>query len=73
MKIIQISRNENGDWYVVYQLPGVQRGIKGKTKSKVDEVLIIGVPKAKFNAWCKKNNLIVRSEDHDGNIEVFGE
>lgn len=66
MKIIQISRNENGDWYVLYKLR-VQRGIKGKTKSKVDEVLIVGIPQAKFDAWCKKNNLVVHCND-----EVYG-
>ena len=71
MKIIQISQNENGDWYVMYQIP-VQRGIKGKTKSKVNEVLIVGIPGSKFDSWCKKNNLVVRKESVDGKcVEVF--
>ena len=53
-----ISRNKDGNWYVGYRVK-VQRGIKGKTKSKVDEVLIVGIPNSKFDEWCKKHNVRV--------------
>ena len=63
-----ISRNKDGNWYVGYKIK-VQRGIKGKTKSKVDELLIIGIPNSKFDKWCKHNKLIVTSEDGK---EIYG-
>ena len=56
MDIQWISMNANGDFYVGYKVK-VQRGIRGKTKSKVDEVLIVGVPKNDFKDFCLKNDL----------------
>lgn len=56
MNIQWISKNDNGDYYVGYKVK-VQRGIRGKTKSKVDEVLIVGIPKKDFKSFCLKENL----------------
>lgn len=58
MKIEFIVQNENGDYYVGYKHK-VQRGIKGKTRSKVDELLIIGIPKSKFKDYCEKEGIII--------------
>ena len=56
MKIKWISKNDNGDFYVGYTV-SVQRGIRGKTKGKVDELLIIGIPKNQFKEFCNKHAL----------------
>lgn len=72
MTIEFINCNENGDWYVGYRVK-VQRGIKGKTKSKVDELLIVGIPGSQFNDFCKREGIIVKKESiEDGSIEIFG-
>ena len=60
LKIISISQNDNGDWYVIYKIPNVARGLHGKSKGHVDEVLILGIPKAKFPAWCEQNGITVK-------------
>ena len=65
MDIQWISRNENGDFYVCYKTP-VQRGIRGKTKAIVDEVLIIGINKYDFKAFCKKHQI-----DYEKCMEVL--
>ena len=73
MKIQWISANENGDFYVGYKV-NVTRGIRGKTKGKVDEVLIVGVPKAKFNDFCIKEGIVVSVKDKKtGKRTVYGE
>lgn len=56
MTLKWISKNENGDFYVCHSIM-VQRGIKGKSKSKVEEVIIVGVPKNDFKDFCNKHNL----------------
>ena len=56
MNIKWISKNNNGDFYVGYTVK-VSRGIRGKTKSKVDEVLIIGIPKSEMESFCNKHNI----------------
>lgn len=38
-----INRNQNGDYYIIFRLPKVPRGIRGKNKGHADEVLIVGV------------------------------
>ena len=62
IKIEFISRNKDGNWYVGYKTK-VQRGIKGKSRSKVDELLIIGIPDKKFDKWCKEHNIWVQDEE----------
>ena len=58
MEIKFISLNANGDFYVGY-VTKVLRGIKGKTRKLVDEVLIVGIPQAKMNEFCIQHNLVV--------------
>ena len=60
-----ISKNKNGDYYVGFLVP-VQRGIKGKNKGKVDELLIVGVPKNKFPSWCKEHGIEVKEIKEKG-------
>lgn len=48
-----INRNENGDYYFIFKLPKVARGMHGKTKGHVDELLIVGVPQAKLEDYIK--------------------
>jgi len=57
-----ITKNKDGNYYAIYKVK-VQRGIKGKTKSKVDELLIVGIPKSKFKDFCKKHNINVIEEE----------
>ena len=66
MDIKWISKNDNGDYYVGYTV-SVTRGIRGKTKGKVDEVLIIGIPRKEMESFCKKHNINYR-----GVLEVVG-
>lgn len=56
MNIKWISKNNNGDYYIGYTV-SVTRGIRGKTKGKVDELLIIGLPKAELEGFCNKHNI----------------
>lgn len=72
MKVQWISANENGDFYVGYKVK-VTRGIRGKTKGNVDEVLIVGVPKAKFNNFCIKEGIVASVTDtKTGKMIVYG-
>lgn len=56
MKLKFISKNKDGNYYVGFIVP-VQRGIKGKTKSKVDEVMIIGIHRDYFPKWAKEHGI----------------
>ena len=60
MKLIQVSIIKQGV-YFMYQLP-VQRGIKGKSKSKVNEVLVVGIPMNKVQDYCLKENIIITNK-----------
>ena len=40
--------------YCIFRLPNVKRGMHGKTKGHVDELLIVGLPWSKANKWLKK-------------------
>lgn len=55
MKVRFMSTNENGDFYVGYLMENVARGLHGKTKGHVDELLIIGIPRKRFKDWLKKH------------------
>lgn len=64
MQLEFISRNKDGNYYVGYKIV-VQRGIKGKTRSKANELIIIGVPKSKFKEFCKEHDIILKGDvDH---------
>ncbi len=54
-----IQTNEDGNYYVGYRVK-VQRGIRGKNKSKVDELIIVGMHKDDFPAFCKKHHIIIK-------------
>lgn len=58
MRLVQFSLNEKDSAYFIYSLP-VKRGIRGKTKGKVNEVLIIGVPEKQLDSYCYKHNLMI--------------
>lgn len=64
MDIKFIAENENGDFYVCYEIE-VKRGIHAKGKSTAKEVLLLGIPKADFPQWCKNNNIQVRGITND--------
>lgn len=49
----EINRNKNGDYYIIFRLPHVARGMHGKSKGHVDELLIVGVPQKKIDAFLK--------------------
>lgn len=53
-EVVFISKNKDGNYYVGIKVK-VQRGIRGKTKSKVDELLIVGLNKKYFEKWMKDN------------------
>lgn len=48
-----INRNENGDYYIIFELPNVRRGLHGKSKGHVNEVLIVGVPQKKIDSFLR--------------------
>ena len=48
-----INRNQNGDYYIIFRLPKVARGMHGKSKGHVDEVLIVGVPQTKIDMFLR--------------------
>lgn len=60
-ELIQVSIQKEGV-YFIYKLSEVKRGIRGKTKGKVDEVIIVGIPLNDVNDYCKKEELIITSE-----------
>lgn len=62
--LLAINRNQNGDYYFLYSVPQVKRGMHGKTKSKVDEVLIIGVPQSKLVQY-------LQGERREDDMEMF--
>ena len=53
-EVVFISKNKDGNYYVGIKVK-VQRGIRGKTTGKVDELLIIGLNKKYFDNWIKCN------------------
>ena len=57
LKLHSINRNENGDYYIIFLVPDVTRGIRGKTKGKADELLIVGVPKARIDGFLRAHYL----------------
>ena len=61
-QLVQISVNNSGA-YIMYKVP-VSRGIRGKTRGKVDELLIVGVPikNDRFHQWCIRNNIYITNK-----------
>jgi len=60
-RLVQVTVQSNGV-YFAYQLPEVKRGIRGKTKGKVDELLIVGVPLKGVQSYCKREHLIITNK-----------
>ena len=60
-KLVQVTIQSNGV-YFAYQLPEVKRGIRGKTKGKVDELLIVGVPLKKVQSYCEREHLVITNK-----------
>ena len=60
--IVFISENEDGNFYIGYKVK-VQRGIKGKTRSKVDELIIVGMNRERFMNWLEQNNMRIEYEN----------
>jgi hypothetical protein len=58
--LVQVSIRNFGA-YFIYNIP-VQRGIKGKTKSKVDEILAVGIPFKEIQSYCINNGLIITNK-----------
>ena len=59
-KLIQINISENHA-YFIYSLE-VQRGIRGKTKGRVGEVLIFGCNTKHLQDWCVEHNLVITNK-----------
>ena len=59
--LVQVSINGGGSIYFLYAIK-VQRGIRGKTKGKADELLIMGIPKSAIERYCRKNNLVITNK-----------
>lgn len=59
--LVFVSENKDGNFYFGYRV-NVQRGIKGKTRSKVDELIIVGMPREKALEKIKKEG--IRLEDY---------
>lgn len=52
----KIAIQKNGA-YFLYRVPKVARGMHGKTKGHVDELLIVGVPAKHFRNFCEKEGI----------------
>ena len=59
-----ISFNEHGA-YFIYRVPSVKRGIRGKSRGHVDEVMIVGIPKNKVAEYIIKNNIDLNKVKHN--------
>lgn len=64
--LIQVSINYNKKkdklfGYFIYQII-VTRGLRGKSKGKVPEVLIVGIPNSALQSYCVTNNLIITNK-----------
>ena len=49
----EINRNEKGDYYIIFRIPNVARGMHGKSKGHVDELLIVGVPQKHIDSFLR--------------------
>ena len=59
-KLIQVSIDDVCT-YFIYSLE-VQRGIRGKTKGRVGEVLIVGCNTKQLQKWCEVHNLVITNK-----------
>ena len=66
--IVFVSQNKDGNWYVGYKVK-VKRGIRGKAKGFVNEVLIVGMNSQKFYAWANRHHIIVKCDCPGNEVE----
>lgn len=60
----EIIENQDGNFYFIFKVPNVKRGIRGKNRGKVDELLIVGVNRAHAVRFARKNGIkLILSED----------
>ena len=57
----EVNPNDSGV-YFVYRIPNVKRGIRGKTKGHVDELLVVGIPWPKVDKYLKRYGLVIVKE-----------
>lgn len=60
MKLIQVNLTPFGA-YFLYKI-NVTRGIRGKSKGKVDEIIVVGIHKNKMQQYCIDHNLIITNK-----------
>ena len=60
MKLVQVNLMPFGA-YFLYSLP-VKRGIRGKTKAVVDELIVHGIPKEKLQDFCINNDIQITNK-----------
>lgn len=62
--LIAINRNVNGDYYFIYKVPQVTRGMHGKTKGHVDELLIVGINQKCLVSYLQRElNKVEKTEE----------
>ena len=60
LKLVQISV-DGSHTYIIHKVP-VSRGIRGKSKGKVDELLIIGINTKYLHRFCCKNGIYITNK-----------
>lgn len=59
-ELIQVNLTPFGA-YFLYKIK-VTRGIRGKTKGKVDEIIVVGINKDKLQKYCVDNEIIITNK-----------
>lgn len=59
-ELIQVSIQPNGVYFI--EKIRVLRGIRGKTRGKVDEVIITGIPSRKVQQYCLNQKLTITNK-----------
>lgn len=59
--LIQVDLIDIGA-YFIYRINNVQRGIKGKSRGQVDEIIAVGVPRHKLQKYCVDNEIIITNQ-----------
>lgn len=57
-----ISHPKENVWYIGYKVK-VKRGIRGKAKGFVNEVLIVGMNDEHFVKWCMRHKIFIKEGD----------
>lgn len=70
MKLVDVTRNKDGNFYFIYSVE-VQRGIKEKSKSKVKELLIVGVNKNNVFNYCKNEGICIRIHNNETGYDEY--